>query len=266
MLIKGTRACVLALLLLLPSSLAAQQNARQAPAPTYTRSEIDAKLDEITNQIKSMLGTDTHSKADLDAKLDTIRAELKPLQALSVYSKGEIDAREAAQKAQIDALLTKVNLIPWWLPVAVAGFSAVVSLFSLGVSAATYVRGDRTRAEDQRELRKTAAYTLIDQWKEREDLAAHVHWILTNPSSLSDQNYGPDCRLKLERLGNWFNTLGTRWKRNEADGETLEAEDMRKLARTFWSQFQQARTALANDPDLQRLQSEWPDLEWLVVH
>jgi hypothetical protein len=257
---------VLVSFLLLPSSLAAQEGALQAPTPTYTKSEVDAKLDAIADQINRLRAPDTYSKIELDAKLDTIRAELKPLQALSVYSKDELDAREATHKAQIDALTAKVNLIPWRLPVAVAGFSALVSLLSLGVSAATYLRADRTRAEDQRELRKTAAYTLIDQWKEREDLAAHVHWILTNPASLNDQKYGPECRLKLERLGNWFNTLGTRWRRNEADGEALEAEDMRTLARSFWSQFQHARTALANDRYLQRLQSEWSDLEWLVVY
>jgi hypothetical protein len=243
-LIAGVRAGALAMALLLPSFLAAQ-NTPPAPTPTYTTSEIDTKLDAIAKEIKS-LHDNTYSKTELDAKLDVIRAELK-LQ--SVYAKTEVDSR-------LDTLTSKVNLIPWWLPVLVAGLSFLVS-------AGTLLRSIWTRAEDRLELRKTAAYTLIDQFKEREELAASVRGILDNPALLNDQEYGQVYKLQLVRLGNWFDTMATRWKNKEADAQTLEAGDMRKLARNFWSQFQQARKTLANDPYLEQLQPEWPNLEWL---
>ena len=277
-----TRTCLLVLFLisisfLLPSPSTAQ-NCPQNFTPTYTKGEIDARLNAIIAEIKSLRGTDTYSKNELDAKLDAIRAELKPLQAASPPSKAEVDAKldglEKSFKAQIDALVGKVAAIPFWLPV-------VVSALSFLIAAATFGRGLWTRAEDQQQRvadinrvedrqRKDSAVSLMDQWTEREDLAANVTWILANPSSLNEKNYGPECRLRLLKLGNWFNTLATRWRRNEADDEALLAGDMAGLAKTFWGQFQHAKGVLAADPsdtaDLAGLESQWPDLAWLVAN
>src|SRR5215469_2252454 len=113
--------------------------------PLYSRDEIDAKVEAIQSEINALKAVDPYSRADIDAKLDGIRSDLKSLQAVNPYSKSETDTKvdglEKTLTGKIDALgqvennnvkaLEKVNAVPFWLPIAVSVFAALLAAFAL---------------------------------------------------------------------------------------------------------------------------------------
>jgi hypothetical protein len=123
--------------------------AAQTPSsvpPLYSREEIDAKIDAIQNEINALKAVDPYSRTDIDTKLEGIRSDLKALQAINPYSKSETDAKlDALEKTTaakinalrqeqddtVKALTEKANAIPFWLPIAVSIFSALLAAFTL---------------------------------------------------------------------------------------------------------------------------------------
>jgi hypothetical protein len=115
--------------------------------PLYSREEIDAKIDAIQNEINALKAVDPYSRTDIDTKLEGIRSDLKALQApVNPYSKSETDAKvdglektlagkinalRQEQDDKIKALTEKANAIPFWLPIAVSIFSALLAAFAL---------------------------------------------------------------------------------------------------------------------------------------
>jgi hypothetical protein len=215
---------VLTLYLAQSAAVIAQAPPLANTAP-YSREEIDSKIDAVRKEISGLQGASPYSKAEIEAKLDGIRSDLKVLQAVNPYSKSETDTKLGAvektlagkiddlrqiEDANIKALSDKVNAIPFWLPV-------VVSIFSLLLAAFTWWRNHENRKVDlanraydltlvEAHRREDAAIVLIDQWKDREDLAGTVGGILEHPECLNDQENGGEYRLQVLKLGNWWNT------------------------------------------------------------
>jgi cell fate (sporulation/competence/biofilm development) regulator YmcA (YheA/YmcA/DUF963 family) len=132
--------------------------------PLYSRDEIDAKIEAIQNEINALKAVDPYSRADIDAKLEGIRSDLKSLQAVNPYSKSETDTKvdglEKTLTGKISALgqeednnvkaLEKVNAIPFWLPIAVSVFAALLSAFALWRTSANR-KADRALAAKNRD-------------------------------------------------------------------------------------------------------------------
>jgi hypothetical protein len=240
-----------------------QINALQAP---YSKAEIDGKIDTVQKEINALQAVNPYSKAEIDGKIDGIRSDLQVLQAVNPYSKTEADAKLGVVEGKIDTLrqiedskittLTESNAIPFWLPVGISIFSALLAAF-------TWWRTNKDRKVDLALRREDKAIDLVDRWKIQEDLAGKVGGILKNPNCLNDKENGPEYRLQVIKLGNWWNTLATHYRSEDADRAKLKSHDMLKLAKAFWWQLEDARAAVPNDKDLADLEAKWGDLAWL---
>ena len=138
--------------------------------PLNSLEEIDAKIEAIQNEINALRAVDPYSRADIDAKLEGIRSDLKSLQAVNPYSKSETDTKvdglEKTLTGKISALgqkednnvkaLEKVNAIPFWLPIAVSVFAALLSAFALWRTSANR-KADRALAAKNRDADSTLA-------------------------------------------------------------------------------------------------------------
>jgi cell fate (sporulation/competence/biofilm development) regulator YmcA (YheA/YmcA/DUF963 family) len=148
-------------------------NALRAVDP-YSRADIDAKLEGIRSDLKSLQAVNPYSKSEtdtkIDAKLEGIRSDLKSLQAVNPYSKSETDTKvdglEKTLTGKISALgqkednnvkaLEKVNAIPFWLPIAVSIFAALLAAFALWRTSANR-KPDRALAAKNRDASTLAA-------------------------------------------------------------------------------------------------------------
>jgi hypothetical protein len=203
------------------------------------------------------LHSTSYSKTEIDTKLDALEKTLT-----SKYESGDVilDGKLSSLTNRVKSLEDRVgSLSPW--------YAFLVALASAAFAGLALYRGYATRKEDLALRRRDITRELVSAWDEKQDLAAHVSYILLNLSSLYDEN-GPGNRLRVIKLGNWFNALATNWKENDIDKATLSAHGMDKVAVKFWQQFQNAIAASANQPEndgfLSSLTGDWPSLAWLV--
>src|SRR5262249_43396133 len=171
----------------------------------------------------------------------------------------------------------KIALIPFWLPIFLAAIGTAISVWtfmrSFTTRAEDLTRADNFRRDDLAQAalrrREDLARVLANQWKEHQTQAGHVRFVLTNPETLNNPATREWYRLLLTTLGNWFEVLATEWKNQSADHAVLRRASLPQLAAQFWAQFQNAKTALADDQDagtyLKNLEPQWSDLSELIT-
>jgi hypothetical protein len=235
---------------------------------TYTKNDIDAKLDNLRAEITGK----TISKTDINARFDELRELIKETstksevdaklnavqQVVNVYKKGADDQGQRISD-ELKATNDRIPSVPWWAPPLVSLVAAAGSIIvSWRIAVGNRAQSDVQRAKDK-------AWSLIEQWGASFDKVSRALGALRQPQSLND----PDNLLGVLAVGNMYDVIGRTWKTGDADKKVLEENNMKAQADEFWKDVMRAKQELAKVPnntvDLDKPIREWPDLAWLAT-
>lgn len=266
--------------------------AQDQPTSTYSKNEIDAKLndlesksdadarfrdvykrDEVDRRIGDLrnLISQNATKADVDAKIADVQKAFKTALDSS-------EATNAQRKADLEKLIaatdSKIPTFPPWVAVVISALAVAVSIF-LGNQAritstnlATEAKNTSTRLaneakdEARRSVREARAYSVIAEWRGLRTEIGRALDLFLNPNKLvlNGAPVKPNYAILVD-VGNWYDGMAEQWHSGTTDSDVLQRNGLKEQAKEFWDGLQAARTTL---PDLDRQIAAWTNLQWLA--
>ena len=237
---------------------------KQPPPSTYSRAEIDKKIDQLRKEILATVPSEQeledrlatlYSKSDIDTQLDKIRKSLQQtisqaeLTTMLTTANNDAKVREQSLKNKIQILDSRIPKISPWAAIIAAACGTIVSL-AVGIASGLIAHKARTQA------RTLAANATASEYEKEwsESIGKKCANVI---SALKGKGPITDKFNDVADVFNWFDRLAGDVTNARVTEKIIQRAQFKKHAADFWNALQTRES----DPELKPLREASDDLK-----